>query len=433
MFNAADITTKWRFALKSSSPGLGSSKKTTPPCGADGWFGPVMVSQSASLYVDSCRSKMPKPVIIALYSIEKTIPTYDELFTKYNVVRYQLSTPEKFQNDMQQEPYRSAVAIFGSYPGFNPLGGLVEHSLIDALPPNLKVIGLCSAGYDGYDLRYLASKDIKLCNVPVDKYVAMDVADCALWHVLSGIRKFSSWDRLARSKMEDNHSHTLKLRDVVRNDFVKPEEKETGFAFGHIYHGEPVRRVSGRKCVIYGYGLIGKAVADRMLTLAMDVHVVIRDKTKYENPKVHFHASADPHDVLNATAHANVIIVCLPGGPETLSCINKQTFDNVDSDCVVVNIGRGSCIDTEALKTAIGSGKVSHVGLDVFPNEPIIENFWLDESNVNSSSNKYFSTSVTPHLGSSTLDTLEFASATCINNIMNGLETGEFKNIVNDF
>ena len=374
-----------------------------------------------------------KPVIIALYPIPNTIPNHDQLLEKYDVLKYQLSTPSDLKADMQKEPYRSAVAIFGSYPGFKPIGGLEEKSLIDALPPNLKVIGLCSAGYDGYDLQYLSSRNIKLCNVPVDKYVAMDVADCALWHVLSGMRKFNSWDRLTRTnRTTDNNSHTLKLRDEVRNDFVKSEEKQKEFAFGHVYHGQPVRRVSGRKCVIYGYGLIGKAVAERMLTIGMDVNVVVRDKSKYQDDNVHFYSSSSPGEVQKATLEANVLLVCLPGGKGTLKCINRQTFDNVSSDCVVVNIGRGSCIDTEALKAAVESGKVSHVGMDVFPNEPIIEPYWLDEKDVNSSSNKFFTTSVTPHLGSSTVDTLEFASFTCIENIMTGIEIGKFENSLND-
>lgn len=378
-------------------------------------------------------SAFTKPVIISLFPIPEAILNHTQLLNKYDVVKYQLTTPSDFESDMSKEPYRSAIAIFGSYPGFKPIGGLEEQSLIDALPPNLKVIGLCSAGYDGYDLQHLSSKDIKLCNVPVDKYIAMDVADCALWHVLSGIRKFNSWDRLTRiNTTEDNHSHTLKLRDKVRNDFVKPGEKQVGFAFGHIYHGQPVRRASGRKCVIYGYGLIGKAVAERMITIGMEVNVVIRDKSKYQDSDFFFYSSSSPSEVEKATQGANVLVVCLPGGKDTFNCINKQTFDNVGSDCVVVNIGRGSCIDTEALKAAIESNKVSHVGLDVFPNEPIIEAYWHDEKEVNSSSNRFYTTSVTPHLGSSTIDTLEFASFTCIENIMIGIETGQFKNVVNE-
>lgn len=377
-----------------------------------------------------------KKVIIALHPIEKGIPNYNELIESFEIVNYSLTTPEKFEIDMKLKPYNEAVAIFGSYPGFKPFNGLIDHKIIDSLPSNLEIIGLCSAGFDGYDLSYLKLKNIKLCNVPVNKLIAMDVADCALWHVLSGIRKFNSWDKYIKNDSlnnsnDNNNSHTLKIRDIVRNNYVIDSEKEKGFAFGHIYHGTSTRSSLTKKCLILGYGLIGKSVVDRMSVLGMEINVLVRDKSKYNDSRVNFYSSKLDSDILKASSGIDVIIICLPGGSETYHCVNKKILDNLNENSIIVNIGRGSCIDVEALRTAIESGKVSHVGLDVFDKEPVIENYYLDESYINENSNKFFTSTITPHLGSSTLDTLECATYECIKNIINGLNTGEYSNIVN--
>lgn len=377
---------------------------------------------------------MSKPTVIALYQIQPTISNYAYFLDNFNVVYYTLSTTEQFKADMQREPYKSALAIYGSYPGFAPVGGLHDKTVIDSLPPNLKIIGLCSAGYDGYDLTYLARRNIKVCNVPVDDEVAMDVADVALWHVLSGVRKLNNWDHKIHNSSSDQH--TLKIRDEIRNEFITEEDdKESGFAFGHIFHGHPVRRASRKTCVVYGYGLIGKQVVKRMLAIDMRVNVLVKDKSKHStnntDPRISIYSSSIEADLLIATKNADVLVICLPGGKETNNIVSTETFQNISNDSIIVNVGRGSCVDTEALKVAIKSSKISHVGLDVFPNEPIIENYWFNETSTNKTSNKFFTSSITPHLGSSTLDTFEFASYSCIANIITALESNKFANVVN--
>lgn len=375
-----------------------------------------------------------KPVIISLYPIEKSIPNYNQFIEAFEIVYYNLSTTENFINDMKNEPFNKAVAIFGSYPGFRPLNGLTDHKLIDSLPKNLKIISLCSAGFDGYDLDYLKSKNIKLSNIPVNKLIAMDVADCALWHVLSGIRKFNNWDQFIKSN--SINSNTLKVRDTVRNNYVNINNKLSGFAFGHIYHGNPITSCSNKNCLVLGYGLIGKSVVDRMLVLGMNVNVLVNDKLKYNantnNGKIKFFSSNIENDINIATKSIDIIIVCLPGGDKTFHCINKKIFDNINNNSIIVNIGRGTCINNNDLKIAIENGKIAHVGLDVFENEPIIEDYFLNESSINENSNIFFTSSITPHLGSSTLNVIQYSTYQCIQNLIDGLKTGNFINIVNN-
>lgn len=373
---------------------------------------------------------MDKPVIIALYGIPEEIENYEYLHNNYNVVHYTLSNVENLEKDMRKKPYCEAVAIYGSYPGFLPLG-FMDSKLIDMLPKNLKVIGLSSVGFDGYDLKYLNDKKIKLCNGPVDNFVAMDVADTALWHVLSGIRKYNSWDRLSRNESYDHN--TLKIRGLVRNEFCNNEiSKEKGFAFGHRFHGDSICRPSNMKCTVLGYGLIGKEVVNRLLVLGMKVNVVVRNKDKYIDNLHKGVKLFTNNEILEAIEGCNLLIICLPGGKETYQIVNEEVLSKMVKNSILVNVGRGSCIDIEGLKKSIDSNKISHLGLDVFNKEPTMEKYLLDETEINLTTNPFFTTSITPHIGSSTEETLIHASFENLKNIMNGLETGEFINVVNN-
>ncbi|TID25581.1 hypothetical protein CANINC_002881 [Pichia inconspicua] len=357
---------------------------------------------------------MSKQSIIALYKIQDSIPSYNELIEKYTIIPYQLTTKEKFINDMKMKPYSDAVAIYGSFPCLNPIGGLLDKQIISALPQNLKIIGISSAGYDAYDLDELAKNGIKLTNVPVSKEAAMDVADTALWHVISGCRKFTYWDKKTR-----DINDTLKVRDIVRNEDVN--DKEVGFAFGHVVSGIPVRRISNRKAIVLGYGLIGQFLVERLKSLNMNVNIIVTNKEKYKTSK-------DYENIFNVTdlpeiaENTDVIVVCLPGGSNTKHIINENIINKLNPQSIIVNIGRGSCIDHQALKKAVEINHIGHVGLDVFDTEPHIEEFWTQNLK---------QCTLTPHLGSATFETFEFATDVNIKNIMSILEGKECENILN--
>jgi D-3-phosphoglycerate dehydrogenase len=72
-----------------------------------------------------------------------------------------------------------------------------------------------------------------------------------------------------------------------------------------------------------------------------------------------------------------------------MSAIN-QMKDGV----IVINTSRGGLIDEEVLYQALSSGKVRMVGLDVFAQEPPINNKILELPNV----------IPTPHMGAQTYD-----------------------------
>ena len=68
---------------------------------------------------------------------------------------------------------------------------------------------------------------------------------------------------------------------------------------------------------------------------------------------------------------ADYVIVCLPGTEETRSLIGREEFGLMKKRAIIVNVGRGYIIDTDALIDALNSGKIAGAGLDVTEPEPL--------------------------------------------------------------
>ncbi len=61
----------------------------------------------------------------------------------------------------------------------------------------------------------------------------------------------------------------------------------------------------------------------------------------------------------------------LPSTPVTYRILNAKTISHLKPDAVIVNVGRGTAIDTEALVTALDEGRIAGASLDVTDPEPL--------------------------------------------------------------
>ncbi len=68
---------------------------------------------------------------------------------------------------------------------------------------------------------------------------------------------------------------------------------------------------------------------------------------------------------------ADVVAVTLPGTEATKGLLNRERIARMKDGAVLLNVGRGSIVDTEALCDALESGKLSGAGLDVTDPEPL--------------------------------------------------------------
>ena len=70
--------------------------------------------------------------------------------------------------------------------------------------------------------------------------------------------------------------------------------------------------------------------------------------------------------------------MALPETPETMGLIDSRRLNLLKRSCGIVNVGRQSAIDYQALSEMLESGRLSGAILDVFNPEPIVSNspYW---------------------------------------------------------
>jgi phosphoglycerate dehydrogenase-like enzyme len=158
---------------------------------------------------------------------------------------------------------------------------------------------------------------------------------------------------------------------------------------GHRWAGElgglqPVRDAGSfrtlrdAKVLIWGFGGIAATLAPLLAALGADVTGVARHAgERHGFPVV---TDADLPGLLPST---DVLINILPATPETAGVLGTAILDRLPAHAWVVNVGRGTTLDEDALLAAIRSGRLAGAALDVFGTEPLppTSGLW-DEPNV---------------------------------------------------
>ena len=76
-------------------------------------------------------------------------------------------------------------------------------------------------------------------------------------------------------------------------------------------------------------------------------------------------------DLDKVLPEADLLAMSLPGTPETKGILSRERIDLLPQGAYVINVGRGSAIDEEALYESLESGHLAGAALDVFQTEPL--------------------------------------------------------------
>lgn len=120
--------------------------------------------------------------------------------------------------------------------------------------------------------------------------------------------------------------------------------------------------VSNRRMGIVGLGGIGHKVAQRALGFGMQIGYHGRT----QQPVAHTYFA----DLVALAAWADFLVVATPGGPATRHLVGAKVLAALGSGGYLVNVARGSVVDTAALANALRSGRLAGAGLDVYESEP---------------------------------------------------------------
>ena len=129
-----------------------------------------------------------------------------------------------------------------------------------------------------------------------------------------------------------------------------------------------------RKVAVLGLGQLGMDAAAMLKTLRFDVAGWSRTE-KSDLPYPTFSGQNGLRDILR---RSEIIVTILPNTAETKHVINAETLALLPDGATLINPGRGSLIDDDALLAALDAGKLAHATLDVFDAEPLPRDhpFW---------------------------------------------------------
>ncbi|KAK5634612.1 hypothetical protein RRF57_010325 [Xylaria bambusicola] len=167
--------------------------------------------------------------------------------------------------------------------------------------------------------------------------------------------------------------HTLGLLLVAARRFDEMRDYQVqGKWAGHLGGPQPDRpkdrftTLRDANVLIWGYGNIAKTLAPHLTAWGATVRGVARSAGVRDGVQV-FAEDSLP-ELLSRT---DALVMILPGSESTKNALNSERLKLLPKHAWVVNVGRGTSIDEDALADALEKGEIGGAALDVFAKEPL--------------------------------------------------------------
>lgn len=126
------------------------------------------------------------------------------------------------------------------------------------------------------------------------------------------------------------------------------------------------RSLSEVQVGIVGFGGVGRRL--RALLAPFGTRVAIHDP--YIDPSVASEADVTPRELDDLVATCDALVLCAAANEGTRALLDAERIARLSQDAVVINVARGTLIDTDALVARLQRGEIS-AHLDVFDQEPL--------------------------------------------------------------
>lgn len=197
--------------------------------------------------------------------------------------------------------------------------------------PRLEIICVLGAGHENVDKDAARARGIVVTHGPGTNDAT--VADHALALILAVVRDVAALDAGVRT---------------------------SGWPKGRITR--PM--VTGKKLGILGLGTIGAQIARRGAG-GFDMEIGYCNRRPISASSYQYFATPEA-----LAAWCDILVVAMPGGQATRGLVNAAVLDALGPQGFLVNIARGSIVDTDALVAALRDGRIAGAGLDVVDGEP---------------------------------------------------------------
>jgi glyoxylate reductase len=249
----------------------------------------------------------------------------------------------------------------------------IDEEVLASAGNDLKAVCNVAVGYNNIDVAACKNKNVLVTNTP--GVLTDATADIAMALILMTTRRLSEGER------------------VIRN--------QDPWAWGMFYMlGSSIQN---QTLGIVGMGQIGIATALRAKSFGMKIIYTRRNRL---DEKIEKELSAQYVSLDELLQQSDIVSLHCPYSTETHHLISDAQLSKMKKTSYLINTARGPIVNEEALANALINKTIAGAGLDVYENEPKVNEKLLKLDNV----------VLLPHLGSATVETRTAMATTAANN-----------------
>ncbi len=164
--------------------------------------------------------------------------------------------------------------------------------------------------------------------------------------------------------------HTIPLAESALA-FLLARAKRTAEHLDHqrarLWEGLPLGELAGQRLLLFGYGSIGRAIADRARSFGMSVAAVRKSGRRDKGLAEVF----PPSGLREALSRSDAVVIAAPLTGETRGAFDARAFAAMKEECHLVNVSRGEIVREADLVEGLRLGRPAFASLDVFAKEPL--------------------------------------------------------------
>ena len=131
----------------------------------------------------------------------------------------------------------------------------------------------------------------------------------------------------------------------------------------------PVRSIQGSRLTLLGTGDIGTTFAQRAKALCPASVTGVNRSGRVPDPV--YDRVVPMAELDRVLPETDILVMSLPSTPETVGILSRERLALLPESAILVNVGRGSAIDQDALMDALNAGRLAGAALDVMTPEPL--------------------------------------------------------------
>ena len=137
----------------------------------------------------------------------------------------------------------------------------------------------------------------------------------------------------------------------------------------------PIRSIHGSRIAIVGTGDIGRNTARRYKALGAEEVIGFNRSGRKQESLDEVYKLEELDRITCGTQSdgksIDVLVLCVPGTAESKGLLSKDRIARLSEKTFVINVGRGTVIDQDALVEALNEGRIAGAALDVMYPEPL--------------------------------------------------------------